>query len=140
MNQYLEKVQAALENYVADDGSQFTVTADQSDDVDMLTIIKEDLEEFAILATSSETQLLFNAALFDEGQVEAENITEMHQMMLELNMAMPLSSFAKTGSMYSVFGAMSVESTAEHIQEEVDVLSENIIDALEVCENFLKSE
>jgi uncharacterized protein YjfI (DUF2170 family) len=58
-------------------------------------------------------------------------------MMLELNMAMPLSSFALTGAHYSIFGAMSVESDASQIQEEILVLSENIMDALEVCQNFL---
>jgi len=140
MNTNLEQVQAALHNFILDDDTQFKVIADNSNDIDMLTIIKEDMEEFAILATSSETQLLLNAALFDSTQIKQGKAGELHQMMLELNMAMPLSSFAKTANIYSVFGALSVDSSAEQIQEEIVTLSENIIDALEVCENFLKSE
>ncbi|MCK5191885.1 MAG: DUF2170 family protein [Methylococcales bacterium] len=137
MNNSLDKVQAALADYTAEDGCCFSVTATTTDDISMLTIIREDIEEFAILATASETQLLFNVALFDEGQIIAGQTTALNKMMLELNMAMPLSSFAITGRIYSIFGAMSAESDARHIQEEILVLSENILDALEVCQNYL---
>jgi len=137
MNNSLEQVQRVLTDYVADDGSCFIVTAPENSDVEMLTIVREDVEEFLIIATANETQLLFNVALFDAGQIKAGKAAELNQVMLELNMAMPLSSFAKTGAIYSIFGAMSVGSEASQIQEEVLVLSENIMDALEVCQNYL---
>jgi uncharacterized protein YjfI (DUF2170 family) len=137
MNISLEKVQAALADYTTEDGSRFSVTATENEEFSMLTIIREDIEEFAIHATASDSQLLFNVALFDKGQIIDGQIPALHKMMLELNMAMPLSSFALTGANYSIFGAMSVDSDANHIQEEILVLSENIMDALEVCENFL---
>jgi len=137
MNKNLDKVQAALANYTAEDGSRFSVTATENDEISMLTIIREDIEEFAILATASDSQLLFNVALFDTGQIIDGQISALNKMMLELNMAMPLSSFALTGEYYSIFGAMSVESGANQIQEEIQVLSENIMDALEVCQDFL---
>lgn len=137
MNQILEKVQTALNNFSSDDGANFNVTAHQGD-VDMLTIIKQDMEEFAILATASESQLLLNAALFDSRQIADGQTAALHQMMLELNMAMPLSSFAKTNELYSIFGALSGDSSAHTICEEVDVLADNIMDALEVCQAYLK--
>ena len=137
MNNSLEQARLALADFVADDGSRFTVTATENSDVEMLTIVREDVEEFLIIATSSETQLLFNVALFDAGQIKTGKAAELNQIMLELNMAMPLSSFAKTGAIYSIFGAMSVDSDASQIQEEVLVLSENIMDALEVCQDYL---
>jgi uncharacterized protein YjfI (DUF2170 family) len=140
MNQILEKVHAALENYVADDDRRFIVIADDTNDIDMLTIIKEEMEEFVILATSSETQLLLNVALFDETQIAEGCQADLHQMMLELNMAMPLSSFAKTHHVYSIFGALSGDSSEQQIQEEVQVLAENIMDALEVCQHYLTVE
>ena len=137
MKNSLDKVQAALADYITEDGSHFSVTATENEEFSMLTIIREDIEEFAILATASDSQLLFNVALFDKGQIIDGQIPALHKMMLELNMAMPLSSFALTGANYSIFGAMSVDSDANHIQEEILVLSENIMDALEVCEDFL---
>lgn len=137
MNKSLDKVQTALADYTAEDGSRFSVTATENDEISMLTIIREDIEEFAILATASDSQLLFNVALFDTGQIIDGQIPALNKMMLELNMAMPLSSFALTGANYSIFGAMSVESDASQIQEEILVLSENIMDALEVCQEFL---
>jgi len=137
MNKSLEKVQAALAAYNAEEGSLFNVTATDTDDISMLTIIREDIEEFAILVTASDTQLLFNVALFDSAQVIDGQLASLNEMMLTLNIAMPLSSFALTGNMYSIFGAMSVNSEPSQIQEEVLVLSENIMDALEVCQQFL---
>jgi len=137
MNPILKKVQTALENFSSDDGANFTVTPHESD-VDMLTIIKQDIEEFAILATASKSQLLLNVALFDSEQIADGQVNALHQMMLELNMAMPLSSFAKTNDLYSIFGALSGDSSANTICEEVDVLADNIMDALEVCQAYLK--
>jgi uncharacterized protein YjfI (DUF2170 family) len=137
MNNSLDKVRAALADYTAEDGSHFSVTATENEDISMLTIIREDIEEFAILATASDSQLLFNVALFDKGQIIDGQVAALNKMMLELNMAMPLSSFALTGANYSIFGAMSVESDPSQIQEEILVLSENIMDALEVCQDFL---
>ncbi len=137
MNKSLEKVQAALAGYSAEEGDLFNVTATDTDDMSMLTVIREDIEEFAILVTASDTQLLFNVALFDSAQVIDGQLASLNEMMLTLNIAMPLSSFALTGDIYSIFGAMSVNSEPSQIQEEVLVLSENIMDALEVCQQFL---
>jgi len=137
MNKSLEKVQVALAAYNAEEESLFNVTATDIDDISMLTIIREDIEEFAVLVTASDTQLLFNVALFDSAQVIEGQLASLNEMMLTLNIAMPLSSFALTGDIYSIFGAMSVNSEPSQIQEEVLVLSENIMDALEVCQQFL---
>ena len=137
MNNSLDKVQAALAEHTSEEGSGFSVSATNNDDISMLTIIREDMEEFAILVTASDTQLLFNVALFDSAQIIEGQTAALNEMMLELNIAMPLSSFALVGGIYSIFGAMSVNSEVKQIQEEVTVLSENIMDALEVCQEFL---
>jgi len=137
MNKSLEKVQVALAAYNAEEENLFNVTATDTNDISMLTIIREDIEEFAVLVTASDTQLLFNVSLFDSAQVIDGQLASLNEMMLTLNIAMPLSSFALTGDIYSIFGAMSVNSEPAQIQEEVLVLSENIMDALEVCQQFL---
>ena len=137
MSNSLDKVQAALTDYTAEDGSGFNVSMTDNDDISMLTIIRDDLEEFAILVTASDSQLLFNVVLFDKVQIIEGQAAALNEMMLELNIAMPLSKFALTGENYSIFGAMSINSEVKQIQEEVAVLSENIMDALEVCQQFL---
>jgi hypothetical protein len=137
MNNSLDKVQTALADYTCQDRCGFKVIATDNDDISMLTIICEDIEEFAILATASDSQLLFNVALFDSGQIITGQEAALNKVMLELNIAMPLSAFALTSGIYSIFGAMSVHSEIKQIQEEVVVLSENIMDALEVCQQFL---
>lgn len=137
MSNSLDKVQTALTDYTAEDGSGFNISMTDNDDISMLTIIRDDLEEFAILVTASDSQLLFNVVLFDKVQIIAGQNAALNEMMLTLNIAMPLSSFALTGENYSIFGAMSVNSEVQQIQEEVVVLSENIMDALEVCQQFL---
>jgi uncharacterized protein YjfI (DUF2170 family) len=137
MNKNLNKIQAALADYTTEGGEHFNVTVTEDGEFSMLTIIRDDIEEFAMLATASDSQYLFNVALFDDSQVVKGQEAALNKMMLELNMAMPLSSFALTGKIYSIFGAMSIDSDAAQIQEEVLVLSENIMDALEVCQNYL---
>ena len=137
MTQNLETVKKVLANYSTENGSRFNVTMIDNDEFFMLSIVYEDIEEFAILATLSASQLLFNVALFDQSQIIAGQENTLNKMMLELNIAMPLSSFALTAGIYSIFGAMSIHSEDSQVQEEVTVLAENIIDALEVCQQFL---
>jgi len=137
MNTNLKKVQIALNHYLTDNGNSFSIIETDNDDIQMLTLIRDDITEFAIIATADDKQLLFNVALFDTGQILDNKQHELNQMMLELNIAMPLSSFALTGKHYSIFGALSMDSNAEQIQEEILVLSDNILDALEVCQPFL---
>ena len=84
MNNNLKKVQTALTHYITDNGNTFSLTATQNDEIEMLTLIRDDIEEFAIIATASSNQILFNVALFDAGQVRDGKISELHQMMLEL--------------------------------------------------------
>ena len=140
MDENLIKVQSALNNFVTESNDSFRVTEVNATDISMLSIVHSVIDEFAIIATASKDQLLFNVTLFDESQVAEGKIDSLHKMMLELNIAMPLSSFALTNGNYSIFGAMSVDSSASEIQEEVLALSENIMDALEVCQNFFKMD
>ena len=137
MSKHLDRIQAVLENYISEEGSTFHISADDSQDSSMLSIIHDDLEEFPIFAVASDSQILFNVVLFDKAQVLEGQIAALNETMLQLNIALPLSSFALTGNNYSIFGAMSVNSEYNQIKEEVTVLAENVMDALEVCQEFL---
>ena len=58
--------------------------------------------------------------------------------MLELNIPMPLSSFAKIDDKYVVYGALSVQSNMQEIEQELSVLSDNCLEVIDEMSNFLK--
>ena len=62
---------------------------------------------------------------------------EMFESMLSLNIPMPLSSFAKMDDKYAVFGAMSLNSSAEDVALEITSLSDNSLDAIEALSDYL---
>ncbi len=137
MLQILERVHKAVNKKITADGTYLRSNMDVTSETPMLIVIREDREEFPILVTASIDQILCNTVLFDEKQIKEGRQVEIHEMMLQLNMAMPLSSFAKTGQYYSVFGALAPESIDKNILLEIEMLSDNVIDALEVMNPFL---
>lgn len=137
MLEILERVHEAVNKQITVDGTSLTSKIDSAGETPMLIVIREDREEFPVLVTASADQILFNAVLFDEKQIKEGFKNEVNEVMLQLNMAMPLSSFAKTGTYYSVFGAMATGSIDKNILLEVETLSDNVIDALEVMDTFL---
>ena len=137
MLEILERVHNAVNKKMTLDGTYLTSKIDSQSETPMLTIIREDRDEFPVLVTASSDQILCNAVLFDEKQIKPGSQAEVNEVMLQLNMAMPLSSFAKTGRYYSVFGALSIDSRDKNILLEIETLSDNVIDALEVMDMFL---
>jgi len=137
MIEILERVHKALHKKVMLDGTCLSSKIDATSETPMLTVIRDDREEFPVLVTASADQILCNAVLFDEKQIQPGKQSEVNEAMLQLNMAMPLSSFAKVGAYYSVFGALATDSIDKNILLEVETLSDNVIDALEVMSTFL---
>ena len=137
MIEILERVHKALNKKVMLDGTCLSSKIDATSETPMLIVIREDREEFPVLVTASADQILCNAVLFDEKQITMGRLAEVNDAMLRLNMAMPLSSFAKVGTYYSVFGALATETVDKNILLEVETLSDNVIDALEVMNTFL---
>ena len=105
---------------------------------DVLQITLTGREEIPVYVTLTDTQILCIAYLWDESQIKPETRGEMIEMMLEMNIPMPLSSFAKIGNQYAVFGALSVHSRIEDIALEIAILSDNGIDAIEVMSDYLR--
>lgn len=137
MIKILERVHTALNKQIMLDGTHLSSKIDTTSETPMLMVIREDREEFPILITASADQILCNAVLFDVQQIQKGKQADVNEAMLQLNMAMPLSSFAKVGSYYSVFGALAIDSKSKNILLEVETLSDNVIDALEVMDTFL---
>jgi uncharacterized protein YjfI (DUF2170 family) len=61
----------------------------------------------------------------------------MLEVMLDMNIPMPLSSFSRVQDRYVVFGALSVKSSFEDVVHEVITLGENSVEAIEVMSDFL---
>jgi len=103
----------------------------------VLQVLVSELDEVPIYMTITDTQILCIAYLCRTHEVRADKQTEVHRSMLEMNVAMPLSSFAIVEDYYVVFGALAPSSRQEDICRELITLAANAYDALEALEEFL---
>ena len=96
-----------------------------------------DFDELPTYISVTDTQILCITYLFTEAEVKADTRTEMLEEMLELNIPIPLSSFAKIGERYVIFGALANNSGIEDIGHEIVTLTENAVEAITALEDFL---
>ena len=120
----------------SDTGYKFACTP-ISGDVDVLRGDVEGREEIPIFVSVTDEQILCIAYLWGENEVKAEKRVDMLEAMLELNIPMPLSSFAKIDDMYVVYGALSVQSTMADIEHELVVLSDNSLEVITELSDYL---
>jgi uncharacterized protein YjfI (DUF2170 family) len=106
-------------------------------EVDVLVVTLEDREEFPIYITVDDSQTLCISHLWAESEVDAGKRMELLDAMLTMNVPMPLSSFSKVGNRYIIFGALSNRSTLDEVIEELGVLSDNTLTAVEELSRFL---
>ena len=95
-------------------------------------------EEIPVYLTLTDTQILCISYLWSENEIIPDSKSEMIEMMLDMNIPMPLSSFARIGNQYAVFGALSTNSSIEDIAHEIVTLSDNSLEAIDVMSEFLK--
>ncbi|WP_115717652.1 YjfI family protein [Gallaecimonas mangrovi] len=108
-------------------------------DVEVLQIVVQGREELPIFLSVAEDQVLVMSFLWDESEVNADKRVAMLETMLELNIPMPLSAFAKMGERFVIFGALSVHSSLFDIEHELVVLSDNTLDILDDMSHFLEA-
>ncbi|MCU7919517.1 MAG: YjfI family protein [Candidatus Thiodiazotropha sp. (ex Dulcina madagascariensis)] len=106
-------------------------------DVEVVQVAFKDREELPIYLTQSESQMICICYLWDDTEVIPDKRAEMLEVMLDMNIPMPLSSFGRIGSRYTIFGALSLDSSAESIARELTVLSDNALDAIEAMSEYL---
>lgn len=112
----------------------FLITGDQ----DVLQVTVEGTEELPIFVTVTDEQMLCISYLFDKNELKDGVADDLNATLLQLNVPMPLSSFAIIDNKYSIFGSLSVNSSFEDIAHELVTLADNAIDALETIEEYLK--
>jgi len=106
-------------------------------DVDVLQINVVGREEIPVFLSITENQVLCVSYLWGASEVKDGQLANMHTSMLEMNIPMPLSSFAKIGDKYAIFGALSINSTFSDIEQEISTLSNNALEIIEDMNEFL---
>jgi len=106
-------------------------------EVEVLQIVVEGREELPIFISMTGDEILCIAYLFTAEEVNKASQAELHDVMLSMNIPMPLSSFAKIENQYVVYGALSSESTTNDVINEIEILSDNTLEAIEALQDFL---
>ncbi len=107
-------------------------------DTDVLQIVVSDYEEIPVYISITETQILCISYLWSEDEVVQEKRGEMMELMLEINIPMPLSAFSKIGDKYVIFGALMADSSFEEVVHEIITLAENSVEAISAMTDYLK--
>uniref|UniRef100_A0A6A7GDC7 DUF2170 domain-containing protein n=2 Tax=cellular organisms TaxID=131567 RepID=A0A6A7GDC7_9CRUS len=106
-------------------------------EIDVLQVDVIGREEIPIFLSISDNQILCIAYLWGEDEVKEDLRTNMMEAMLEINITMPLSSFAKIGNKYVIFGALSIHSRLEDIELEIITLSDNSLEVISAMDSYL---
>jgi len=106
-------------------------------EIDVLQVEVVGREEIPIFISISDSQILCIAYLWGEDEIKDGLKANMMEAMLEMNIPMPLSSFAKIEEKYVVFGALSVNSSLEEIEQEVVTLSDNSLEVIGEMDSYL---
>lgn len=107
-------------------------------DVPVIQVSIEGRDELPIFITCSETQLICLCYLWHDDEVIPERRAELHEALLDLNPAVPLSAFGRIGQRYVISGALGRHASCEDVAHEVAVLSDNALDALDALKDFLR--
>ena len=106
-------------------------------DIDVLQVEVTGREEIPIFISFSDNQILCIAYLWGEDEIKKELKASMMEAMLEMNIPMPLSSFAKVEDKYVVFGALSINSNLDDIELEIVALSDNSLEVISEMDSYL---
>lgn len=130
----LDELAFFLNEYVGEEGTTFDALVS---DNQILEVVCSNNDEFPINVTLTGTQVLSVTPLFGRNEVAAGKHDELHETMLQMSPAVPLSSVGLQGDTYILFGAMALSTRYEVIAHELEVQAENTIDVLEVVEALL---
>ena len=136
MNAKVNEVVTALNGAKTQEGLAIQAEVVDADE-GLVKVELEDRAEFPIMIELSDDQITAVANLWDQGDVKEGMEAEMMNMMLSMNIALPLSAFAKTGSTYQLFGAMSVNTVMTNVVEEIAVLSDNTLAVFDALGEYL---
>lgn len=135
-NETLEQLMTSLADKKLSDGAQLSI--EMFDGENTVACIKvEGREEFPIYMTVDEGQILCISYLFGDDQVNPDKRAAMAEAMLIMNVSIPLSAFSKIGDQYIMFGALSPKSSIDELLHEIELLSDNVLEAIEAVSDYL---
>ena len=105
---------------------------------EVLRVEVSGLEEIPIFVTVTDTQILCISYLFTKQEIHSEKEADLNQYLLELNVPMPLSSFALIDDYYAIFGALNCGAKYDSVTRELVTLAKNSTDTLQALEDFIK--
>lgn len=136
-NQKLNQLKVALEGSNLSNGSTFAVDLFDGEQA-VIRVSLEGREELPIYITVDESQILCVSYLWGEQEVIENKRVELLETMLKLNVSIPLSAFSIIQNQYILVGSLSPESDIYDLLREIEVLSDNTLDAIEAVSDYLK--
>ncbi|MDR0777166.1 MAG: YjfI family protein [Azonexus sp.] len=106
-------------------------------EVPVVQVVIGGREELPIFITASPDQILCICYLWRDAEIRPEKRLELLELMLDLNPAIPLSSFGRVEGCHVLFGALSANARREAIADDIVALSDNALDALEALAEYL---
>ncbi len=135
-NEKLEQLMTNLADSQLSDGANLSLEMfDGENAVACITV--EDRDEFPIYMTVDEGQILCITYLFGDEQVAQAKRAQLAEGMLLMNVSIPLSAFSKIGSQYIMFGALSPQSSTDELLNEIEMLSDNVLEAIDALADYL---
>lgn len=105
---------------------------------EVLQVLVSEWEDMPIYVTVTDTQILCITYLCRKDEINPDQVANLNELLLELNVSVPLSSFSLVDDYYVIFGAMATTSSDEDVCKELVTLAPNAYDALEAIESYLK--
>ena len=106
--------------------------------VPVIEVLVEGREELPVFVTASDSQILCICYLWTDAEIVPARRIELLELMLDLNLSVPLSSFGRVDDRYVLFGALAQDARVEDIAKDVAVLSDNALDALDALAEYLQ--
>jgi uncharacterized protein YjfI (DUF2170 family) len=94
-------------------------------------------EELPMFVTQAQSQLLCICYLWTEAEINPMQRTALLEAMLDLNVAIPLSSFGRIGEKYILHGALACDAGVDDLTTDLLALSDNAVDALVAMADYL---
>ncbi|MCG8312797.1 MAG: YjfI family protein [Pseudomonadales bacterium] len=104
---------------------------------EVLQVLVSEWEDMPIYVTVTDTQILCISYLCRKDEIQPDKMADLNELLLELNVSVPLSSFSLVDDYYVIFGALATTSSDADICKELVTLAPNAYDALEAIETYL---
>jgi uncharacterized protein YjfI (DUF2170 family) len=132
LQQLLEKTQQA---------TNLTFTAEMLGD-DVMKVTAEDLEDFPILVTANEHQIDALINLVPLTEIPSDDAVQLsfYKSIVAMNNELDLSVVGVESGYCNISGQLSADSKFESFVKEIELLTENTVEAIEFISEFVADQ